>query len=136
MVEISDQKFEDLVTECWLAIPEQFRQQLKNVAIVWSHEPTAEQLRQSGLKSSRTLFGLYEGVPQIVRGSGYSALPDKVTIFKKAITESCESLVEVKQQIAETIWHELAHHFGSSEERVRSAQNKRRARMRKNVNLL
>ena len=128
-MELSDQEFETLVADGLLAIPEKFRSLLKNVAVVWAEEPTDDQLRKSHLKRGQALFGLYEGVPQIARGAGYSALPDKITIFKQAILNSCTTIEQARQQVAETVWHELAHHFGSSEERVRNAQSKHRTKI-------
>lgn len=127
---ITDQEFEALVEQGIASIPEEFRQLVKNVAIVVADEPTPEQLGKTGIRRGQLLFGLYEGVPQTARGAGYSALPDKITIFKRAIVESCASADEVRDQVKETVWHELAHHFGSSEQRVRRAQTKRRFRKR------
>lgn len=128
MLQLTDEEFEQLVAEGLRAIPDKFRVLLNNVVIVWSEEPTAEQLSKTGLKTGQGLFGLYEGVPQISRGAGYSNLPDKVTIFKRSILNSCLTVEEAKQQVAETVWHELAHHFGSSENRVRRAQARRRVK--------
>ena len=129
MVNLPDQEFEALIEEGVGAIPQEFRELMKNVAIVVADEPTPEQLIKTGLRPGVALFGLYEGVPQTVRGVGYSGvLPDKITIFKRAILESCASPAEVREQVKETVWHELAHHFGSSEQRVRRAQTRRRFR--------
>ena len=127
-MELSDREFAQLVQDGIDNIPKKFKLLAKNVVIVWTEEPTDEQLKKSNLRRGQALFGLYEGVPQIARGAGYSAVPDKITIFKGAITASCRSLDEVRRQVAETVWHELAHHFGSSEARVRRAQTRRRSR--------
>lgn len=126
MVEISNEEFENLITASLLRIPEKFRKLLSNIVVVWEEEPSVQQLYKLNMSPEQSLFGLYEGVPQTVRGVGYSALPDKITIFKKPIVNSCFNFEEVKNKVAETVWHELAHHFGSSEERVRKAQSKRR----------
>lgn len=126
MLRLTDAEFEQLVADGLKAIPDKFRSLLSNVVIVWAEEPTIEQLKKTNLKSGQGLFGLYEGIPQTARGVGYSTLPDKVTIFKQAILNSCGNLEEARQQVTETVWHELAHHFGSSETRVRQAQAKRR----------
>lgn len=126
MLQLTDEEFEQLVADGLKAIPDKFRSLLNNVVIVWADVPTPEQLAKTKLKSGQGLFGLYEGLPQVSRGAGYSSLPDKVTIFKRSILNSCSTMEEARQQVAETVWHELAHHFGSSEERVRRAQTKRR----------
>ena len=127
-IQLTDTEFDALVQEAINGIPEDYRKLMRNVAIVVVDEPTPEQLTKTGLRHGQSLFGLYEGVPQISRGAGYSALPDKITIFKRAIVESCADSEEVCEQVKETVWHELAHHFGSSEQRVRRAQAKRRLR--------
>ena len=125
-IQLTDTEFDALVQEAINGIPEDYRKLMRNVAIVVVDEPTPEQLTKTGLRHGQSLLGLYEGVPQISRGAGYSALPDKITIFKRAIVESCADSEQVCEQVKETVWHELAHHFGSSEQRVRRAQAKRR----------
>src|SRR3990167_11025638 len=111
MVNLPDQEFEALIEEGVGAIPQEFRELMK-----------------TGLRPGVALFGLYEGVPQISRGAGYSGvLPDKITIFKQAILSACSTAAQVREQVKETVWHELAHHFGSSEQRVRKAQARRRS---------
>ena len=127
-IQLTDTEFDALVQEAINGIPEDYRKLMRNVAIVVVDEPTPEQLTKTGLRHGQSLLGLYEGVPQISRGAGYSALPDKITIFKRAIVESCADSEQVCEQVKETVWHELAHHFGSSEQRVRRAQAKRRLR--------
>lgn len=119
--------FEKLIEEGMGLIPKKFLAILKNVAIVVEGEPTAEQKKKLKLRKDDFLFGLYEGVPQTKRGPNYGmVLPDKITIFKKPILGYADSDEEVRQIIKNTVWHEIAHHFGSSEERVRAAEAKRR----------
>jgi predicted Zn-dependent protease with MMP-like domain len=108
------------------AIPERFLKLLDNVDIVIEDEPTPAQKRKLKLRQGWTLFGLYEGIPQSKRGVNYSAvLPDKITIFRKPIEASARNKEEMKEMVKNTVWHEIAHHFGMSEERVRLAENKR-----------
>jgi len=121
------EQFEKIVTEGIEAIPEKFLKKLKNVAIVIDDEPTPAQKKKLNIHPRWTLFGLYEGVPQISRGANYSAvLPDKITIFQKAIEAAARSEEEIKEIVKNTVWHEIAHHFGMSEVRVRQAEVKRR----------
>ena len=121
------EQFEKIVTEGIEAIPEKFLKKLKNVAIVIDDEPTPAQKKKLNIHPRWTLFGLYEGVPQISRGANYSAvLPDKITIFQKAIEAAARSEEEIKEIVKNTVWHEIAHHFGMSETRVRQAEAKRR----------
>ena len=131
MLQVDDNEFTLLVEEGIDKIPEKFKVLLDNVVISWADVPTPEQLSKAKLRRSQGLFGLYEGVPQTARGAGYSSLPDRITIFRQAILHSCRTADEARDQVAETVWHELAHHFGSSEERVRKAQQRRRSRINK-----
>jgi predicted Zn-dependent protease with MMP-like domain len=117
--------FEKLVEEALSLIPEQFQGKINNVAIVIEDRPSKEQSRQSRLGSNQTLLGLYEGIPQTRRGSDYgNVLPDKITIFQKTIEAECATLDEIRHKVRDTIWHEIAHHFGSDEVGARSAGKK------------
>lgn len=108
-------------------IPESFLTKLENVAIVVEEEPSQEQLKKLKLSKGAMLFGLYEGVPQTKRGPHYGmTLPDKITIFQKPIEVVAGSEREIKEVVKNTVWHEIAHHFGSSEERIRVAEKKKR----------
>ncbi len=120
-------EFEKIVKEGINAIPERFLRKLDNVVIVIEVEPTPAQKKKLNIHSNWTLFGLYEGVPQSERGAGYSAaLPDKITIFQNPIEEEARDEEDVKEIVKNTVWHEIAHHFGMSETQVRQAEAKRR----------
>lgn len=119
--------FEQLVGEGIAAIPEKFLQKLKNVRIVVEDEPSREQLAKGRVRAGWTLFGLYEGVPQPARGGGYNLfLPDKITIFQFPIENACRSDDEIREQVKQTVWHEIAHHFGLDEEAVREKERERK----------
>jgi len=121
--------FEKLVREGIREIPEKFLRKLDNVAIVIEDEPTPAQKKKLNIHPSWTLLGLYEGVSQTRRGTSYNAvLPDKITIFKKSIEEEALSEKDLKEIVKNTVWHEIAHHFGMSEIQVRQAEIKRRKR--------
>ncbi len=123
---MNDQEFEKLVDKGIAEIPEKFLEKLENVAIVIENEPSPEQLRKLKVRKSDTLFGLYEGVPQTQRGPAYGmTLPDKITVFKNPILSYARSDKEIKKLVKETVWHEIAHHFGSDETAVRAAERKR-----------
>lgn len=127
MVTLPYEKFEQLVAEGVEAIPNRFRRRLENVAIVIEDEPSPTQLRRQRLTNPRSLFGLYEGVPKARRGAGYSGvLPDKITIFKRSIEYAAARPDDVRRLVRDTVWHEIAHHFGLGESRVRRAEAKRR----------
>jgi len=127
MQKLNRREFEKIVKEGIRAIPEKFLRKLDNVAIVIGDEPTPAQKKKLNIHPSWTLYGLYEGVPQVSRGANYNAvLPDKITIFQKPIEESARDEEDVKEIVKNTVWHEIAHHFGMDEDRVRQAEARRR----------
>jgi predicted Zn-dependent protease with MMP-like domain len=66
-----------------------------------------------------TLLGLYQGVPLTERTSSYSmVLPDRITIFRKAILGICDTEDDVVQQVRATVVHEVGHHFGIDDDRL------------------
>jgi len=118
-------KFEELVEEGIEAIPKRFLEKLNNMDIVVEDEPTEKQMEKLKLRKDVKLFGLYEGIPQTKRGFYSGVLPDKITIFKKSIEEVAFNEKQIKEMVKKTVWHEIAHHFGMDEERVRRAENKK-----------
>jgi len=130
------EEFEQLVNEGVKAIPQKFLEKLSNVDVVIEDEPTPEQLKKNHVSPGWTLFGLYEGVPLSERGSSYGwVLPDKISIFKRPIEEAARlratrgqarSPEEIKELVKDTVWHEIAHHFGMNEGEVRARERKRR----------
>ncbi len=65
------------------------------------------------LRDRAELLGLYEGIPQIRRDSGYNlVLPDKITIYQRPIEMRCRSDREIEAEIGRVVKHEIAHHFG------------------------
>lgn len=129
---MTDEEFEQLVDEGIKAIPKKFLALLDNVAIVIEDIPTVAQLTKFKLQHAWTLLGLYEGIPQTKRGAYYSALPDKISIFREPIMAQAQGDPEkIKELVKSTVWHEIAHHFGMDEDTVRKAEKKRRDRKEK-----
>lgn len=122
------EEFEKLVKEGIGAIPKKFRKKLDNVAIVIEDEPTYEQLRKSRVPVGFTLFGLYEGVPQTRRGNYGMVLPDKITIFQKPIERCASSDSAICKIVKNTVWHEIAHHFGFGERKIWELEAEKRKR--------
>ena len=123
-------EFEKLVQEAFLQIPEKFRAQMKNVAIVTEDEPDRETLLEQGLTEPEdTLLGLYSGIPHTERDAGYGlagTMPDKITVYRLPNElEAEESGKPLAQVVYETLWHEIAHHFGMDEAEVENAEKKR-----------
>lgn len=128
---MTNEEFEQLVNDGIAAIPKKFLDLLDNVAVVIEDEPTREQLRKLKLHPGWTLFGLYEGVPQSGRSQMYSGvLPDKITIFKNPILQAASTPEDISELVRDTVWHEIAHHFGMNEAEVHNAEEKRRKRKR------
>ena len=130
MYRVSVEEFESFARAGVNALPEKFRSLIKNVAFLVDEEPTLLQRKQSQLRSDETLFGLYEGIPRPTRGESYGGLvlPDRIIIFKKPIEAEAQSREEVRRHVIDTVWHEVAHHFGLDERAVEHREQEREAR--------
>lgn len=133
---MDDKKFEEIVRKGIKAIPKNFLEKLNNIDICIEQEPTPYQLQELKTRKNSLILGLYEGVPQTERQHYGQVLPDKITIFKKPIERVAGSRQrrgsseatqkEIKEIVTNTVWHEIAHHFGMSEKRVRKAERQRK----------
>lgn len=118
--------FIELVSQALDDLPEEFQLLLDNVEVVVELWPTREQLDSVGLRSRRSLLGLYEGIPRTERGIHYGLVtPDKISIFQRPIEYICTSDEEIRQQVQDTVIHEIGHHFGISEERMEELERSR-----------
>ena len=113
-------KFEWLVARAIESLPREFRERLENIDVVVADEPTRTQLRVLEGKRGETLLGLYEGVPLTRRSHGYGFVtPDKVTIFQRPIEAICKNDNQIIAEVQRVVRHEIAHHFGISDDRLR-----------------
>ncbi len=121
-------EFEQLVREGVKRLPNWVREKIKNVAILIEDEPSAEVRELEQLGQGETLLGLYQGVPLTARNYGDDlSLPDTITLYQKPIEEAArEDDEDVRDVVADTIWHEFAHHFGMDEHEVRDREQKRK----------
>lgn len=111
--------FADLVGEALDRLPATIQGWLSNIDVVVEDWPSREQLAIVGARSGVSLLGLYEGIPQTVRAASYGlVLPDKVTVFRGPILAMCRNDADVRRAVRETVVHEIAHHFGISDERL------------------
>jgi predicted Zn-dependent protease with MMP-like domain len=127
---MNHEEFEALVAEEFdRAIPEKFKPHIKNVAFLIEDEPSAEVRVREGLGEGDTLLGYYHGIPTPQRGDLYgmgTTLPDTITLYRLPILEAAhQDNLPVAQVIRETIWHEVAHHFGMDEHTVRNREDER-----------
>jgi predicted Zn-dependent protease with MMP-like domain len=114
------EEFEQLVVQALDDLPDFFKQKLQNVEVVVADWPSPTELRAVGLKPGQLLFGLYQGIPLTRRTSYYGlVLPDKITIYRLPIERVCRSRAQIINQVQRTVKHELAHHFGISDDRLR-----------------
>jgi predicted Zn-dependent protease with MMP-like domain len=116
---MDSQRFEELVGEAIERLPEAFRERLENIDIVVADLPTRDQLKTLKERRGQTLLGLYEGVPLTERTHNYGfVMPDKITIFQKSIEAMCRSEAQIIAEIKHVVQHEIAHHFGISDDRL------------------
>ncbi len=115
--------FERLVAEALDGVPEEFQKRLDNIDVVVAANPTRDQMERARVGPHQTLFGLYEGVPLTKRDRGYHlVLPDKITIFQRPMEAVCRTNEEIRNLVRETVMHEIAHHFGIGDERLRGLE--------------
>src|SRR3990167_534069 len=126
--------FENLVTRALEGLPRRVIGKIDNVAFCVEDRPSPAQLKAGGVKSGGLLLGLYEGVPQIVYARGQmTRLPDKITIFQEPIERIAQTPEAIEALVRETVWHEIAHHFGFDEHGARGLDVKRRKRIKRYV---
>lgn len=108
--------FKKLVAEALASFPENIRKKIDNVEFV------VERGSPNG-----PFLGLYQGVPKTTWGRGFGMhLPDKITIFQAPLERISRSERELKENIKNVVWHELAHHFGFSEKAISELEKKRK----------
>ena len=108
MVSVTTEEFELLVERALEDIPTELRSAMDNVVVLIDDASPPGQL-----------FGLYEGVPLTGRGHYAAAMPDRITIFKETICAACRNTQEVEYQVQRTVIHEVGHHFGIGDTRLR-----------------
>ena len=123
---VADEEFDALIQRAMSELPQEYMQNLDNVAITYADTPTSEQLTRNHVDEHHILLGLYEGIPQTARlSSGYSGvLPDKITLFKDSIRAVTDTDREFYEQIKRTLWHEIAHHYGLNHDRIHMLERK------------
>ena len=102
--------FEQTIQDALDSLPDELRDRMSNVAVLVADEPPPGQ----------PLLGLYEGIPLTRRGSGYTgALPDRITIYRAPLERLYgDDPEELERQIRRVVLHEVAHHFGISDDRL------------------
>ena len=117
------ERFRELVAEAINSLPEEFREKLTNVDVVVADFPSPGQLAKVGLGQRYALLGLYQGVSLTKRGRQYGMVaPDKITLFQKPIEARCRYEAEITAEIGRVVRHEIAHHFGIGDGRLRQLE--------------
>jgi predicted Zn-dependent protease with MMP-like domain len=116
-----DDVLEGLVIDALEALPEAFRERLGSVAIVVEDEASPAQLASVG---ARGLFGLYQGVPRTTYGADQVQVPSKITIFRGPLIRAYRTPAALAAGVTDTVYHEIAHHFGISDARLRELQGR------------
>ncbi len=115
-----DDGFEQWVIEALEALPESFRARLENVDVVVEDWPDVATMQLAGVRHPAEVLGFYHGVPQTRRTHHYGlVLPDKISLYRRPIELRCRSAAETRALVAHVLRHELAHHFGIDDERLR-----------------
>jgi len=110
------EEFENLVAQALDELPKVIQEKMDNVAIT---------VEKGSLRGP--YLGFYEGVPKNAWGRGFGmVLPDKITIFQLPMESMARSREELKEIVKDTVWHEIAHHFGFNEKMVRDLEKKRK----------
>lgn len=109
-VEMGRERFEELVGEALDEIPGELITLMNNVVILVEDDPPP---------GEPDLLGLYEGYALTSRGWDYSGvLPDRITIYRHPTLHICDTEDDVVDEVATTVVHEIAHHFGIDDERL------------------
>jgi predicted Zn-dependent protease with MMP-like domain len=108
VIDVEPAQFEDMVESALDSVPEDLGRLMRNVAVTVEHAP-----------GPPGLLGLYQGIPLTSRTSQYAGvLPDRITIYRRAICAICSTEEEVVEQVRRTVIHEVAHHFGIGDARL------------------
>ena len=127
MYATTEEEFEEAVQAGIDSIPDEFLDSIDNVAFMIQDEPSPAQLsnmsRGTSSPGQRELLGLYSGIALTKRGEGYGMVPvkpDSITIFKGPHERICSSRDELFDLVRRTVVHEVGHHFGLDEDRLRA----------------
>ena len=119
----TDDDIEGFVIDALEALPAPFRDELGSVAIVIEEEATPAQLGSVG---ARGLSGLYQGVPRTRWAADGAPIPSKITIFRGPLVRANRTPERLAAAVTDTVYHEIAHHFGISDARLHELQGEHR----------
>ncbi len=121
------ERFEELVRKALAGLPEEIARRMSNIDVEVHDRATARQLASVGIPAGHTLLGLYQGVPLTHRTSGYHMVPpDRIIIFQRPLERISRDEDDLVERARATVIHEVAHHFGISDPRLREIERERR----------
>ena len=124
---MDQERFEELVREALQQVPEEIAQRMDNVDVEVQERPSPAQLSSAGVPAGHTLLGLYQGIPLTRRNSGYNLVaPDRIIIFQRPLERIARDDGDLVQRVRDTVVHEIAHHFGISDRRLREIEAEHR----------
>jgi predicted Zn-dependent protease with MMP-like domain len=110
VLQISRDRFEELVSEALDEIPAELANLMDNVAVFVEDDPPPDDPH---------LLGVYDGLPLTERDHAYGGvLPDRITIFMNPTLRICSTYDDVVDEVHVTVVHEIAHHFGIDDDRL------------------
>ena len=108
MVEMTRERFEELVSEALDTVPLELSRLIDNVVVLVEDDAPPE---------DPDLLGLYDGIPLTERDSSYTLrAPDRILVFRNPTLAICESEEDVVEEVGITVVHEIAHHFGMDDQ--------------------
>jgi predicted Zn-dependent protease with MMP-like domain len=122
---LSDEEadFDSLIAQALEDLPDEFRQSLDSVAIVVDDLATPRQLAATGAPG---LYGIYEGVPRTAFGASNAPVASKITLFRRPLEAHNRTPQALAGAVRDTLYHEIAHHLGISDARLREIARARR----------
>lgn len=126
---VERERFEELVRQALDTLPEEIAQRIDNVDVEVEDWASPQTLTSARVGRGRTLLGLYQGVPLTKRNSGYNMVPpDRITIFQGPLERMAADDDDLVRRVRDVVVHEVAHHFGISDERLREIETAKRQR--------
>lgn len=113
-------EFEKLVAEALDGLPDFIQEKMTNVEVLIEPLPTQQALIRAGVLRGHTLLGLYHGIPLTERTHFYAMVPpDTITLYQNPIERAAGTPENVPDLVRHTVIHEVAHHFGISDDRLK-----------------
>lgn len=119
-IRLTEDEFAEAVTQAIQLLPDDFQQYMTDLAVDVQDLPDRQTLTELDIKDQRGLLGLYRGLPLTKRSVGHMLrIPERIVLYQRNIERICRSRRDVIEQIRRTVLHEVGHHFGMDERRLR-----------------